>query len=45
MAFTSLEDDVRVSKDAIVANPFIPHTGHVRGFIFDVATGKLHEVS
>jgi carbonic anhydrase len=45
MAFTSLEDDVRVSRDAIVANPFIPHTDHVRGFIFDVATGKLHEVS
>ena len=26
------------------ASPFIPHTDHVRGFIFDVATGALTEV-
>jgi carbonic anhydrase len=26
------------------ASPFIPHTDQVRGFVFDVATGKLNEV-
>jgi carbonic anhydrase len=26
------------------ASPFIPHKDTVRGFVFDVATGKLNEV-
>ena len=25
-------------------SPFVPHTDAVRGFVFDVATGKLNEV-
>jgi carbonic anhydrase len=44
-AFTSLDEDVRQSIARIAASPFIPHKDAVRGFIFDVATGKLNEVS
>jgi carbonic anhydrase len=25
--------------------PFVPHKEHVRGFVYDVDTGLLHEVS
>jgi carbonic anhydrase len=44
-AFDDLEGDVRQSIRRIQASPFIPHTDQVRGFIFDVATGRLSEVS
>jgi carbonic anhydrase len=44
-AFTDLEEDVRQSIARIKASPFIPRKDAVRGFIFDVATGKLNEVS
>jgi carbonic anhydrase len=44
-AFTDLDEDVRQSIARIKASPFIPHTGAVRGFVFDVATGKLGEVT
>jgi carbonic anhydrase len=43
-AFTDLDEDVRQSIRRITSSPFIPHTDSVRGFVFDVATGKLHEV-
>jgi carbonic anhydrase len=43
-AFTDLDEDVRQSIARIKASPFIPHTDQVRGFVFDVATGKLNEV-
>ena len=43
-AFTDLDDDVRRSIARITASPFVPHTDAVRGFVFDVATGKLNEV-
>jgi carbonic anhydrase len=43
-AFDDLEEDVRQSKARIVASPFIPHKDAIRGFVFDVATGKLNEV-
>jgi carbonic anhydrase len=36
---------VRQSIARIKASPFIPHKDAVRGFVFDVATGKLNEVS
>ena len=35
---------MRQSIARIKASPFIPKTDHVRGFIFDVATGRLDEV-
>ena len=43
-AFSDLEEDVIQSANRIKASPFIPHTESIRGFIFDVATGKLNEV-
>jgi carbonic anhydrase len=44
-AFPELDEDVRQSIARIQASPFIPHKESVRGFVFDVATGKLNEVS
>ncbi|HEY8045430.1 MAG TPA: carbonic anhydrase [Streptosporangiaceae bacterium] len=44
-AFPDLDDDVRQSIARIKASPFIPHKESVRGFVFDVATGKLREVA
>ena len=43
-AFGDLGEAVRQSIARIKASPFIPHTGAIRGFVFDVATGKLNEV-
>ncbi|MFG1797239.1 carbonic anhydrase [Nocardia altamirensis] len=43
-AFSDLETDVRQSIARIVASPYVPHKDSIRGFIFDVATGKLNEV-
>ncbi|GAA4027212.1 carbonic anhydrase [Allokutzneria multivorans] len=43
-AFEDLETDVRQSIARIKASPFIPHKDSVRGFVFDVATGRLNEV-
>jgi len=43
-AFADLATDVRQSVSRIKASPFVPHTDQVRGFVFDVATGKLNEV-
>ena len=44
-AFGDLEDDVRQSIARIKASPFIPRKDSVRGFVYDVETGKLNEVS
>ncbi|MFE5333741.1 beta-class carbonic anhydrase [Embleya sp. NPDC056575] len=43
-AFTDVEADVRQSIGRIKADPFIVRKDRVRGFVFDVATGKLNEV-
>jgi carbonic anhydrase len=43
-AFGDLDEDVRQSVARVKASPFLPHTDAVRGFVFDVATGKLNEV-
>ncbi|SHN29136.1 beta-class carbonic anhydrase [Actinacidiphila paucisporea] len=42
-AFSDLDDDVRQSIARIKADPFVPHKDAIRGFVFDVATGKLNE--
>ena len=42
--FSNLEDDVRQSIARIKASPFIPRKDNVRGFVYDVHTGKLEEV-
>ena len=44
-AFADLDEDVRQSIARIRSSPFIPHQDSVRGFVFDVATGKLREVA
>jgi carbonic anhydrase len=44
-AFTDVDEDVRQSIARILASPFIPNKDSVRGFVFDVATGKLNESS
>jgi carbonic anhydrase len=44
-AFPDLEEDVRQSIARIKASPFVPHKESVRGFVYDVTTGKLNEVS
>ena len=43
-AFAELEADVKASIQRILDSPFIPDKSSVRGFIFDVATGRLAEV-
>src|SRR5213592_44540 len=43
-AFTNLEDDVKQSIARIKASPFIPNKSSVRGFVYDVRSGKLNEV-
>ena len=43
-AFTDTETDVRQSIARIRNSPFIPKKDSIRGFVFDVATGRLHEV-
>jgi carbonic anhydrase len=44
-AFHDLDDDVRQNIARIQASPFIPNKDSVRGFVYDVATGRLREVS
>jgi carbonic anhydrase len=44
-AFPDLDGDVRQSIARIKASPFVPYTDQVRGFVFDVTTGQLNEVS
>ena len=43
-AFPDLDEDVRQSVARIKASPFIPKKDSVRGFVYDVRTGKLREV-
>jgi carbonic anhydrase len=44
-AFADLDGDVRQSIARIKASPFIPHKDSVRGFVYEVETGRLREVS
>jgi carbonic anhydrase len=43
-SFADLDEDVRKSIARIQASPFIPRKDSVRGFVYDVTTGKLREV-
>jgi carbonic anhydrase len=43
-AFPDLDEDVRQSIARIKASAFLPHTDQVRGFVYEVETGKLREV-
>ena len=44
-SFSDLEEDVRQSIARIQASPFIPHKDSVRGFVYEVETGRLREVA
>ena len=44
-AFNDLDVDVRQSVARIHASPFVPRKDAVRGFVYDVATGRLREVA
>jgi carbonic anhydrase len=44
-SFTDLEEDVRQSIARIQASPFIPTKDSVRGFVYEVETGRLREVA
>lgn len=44
-AFSDLAADVRQSINRIKADPFIPHKDKIRGFIYDVFTGGIEEVT
>jgi carbonic anhydrase len=43
-SFSDVDEDVRQSVARIKADPFIPYTGSVRGFVYEVETGRLREV-
>jgi carbonic anhydrase len=44
-SFTDIDADVRQSIARITASPFIPDKSCVRGFVYDVKTGRLREVT
>jgi carbonic anhydrase len=44
-AFSDLEEDVRQSIRRIQSSPFVPHKDSVRGFVYEVETGRLREVT
>ena len=43
--FSDLDEDLRQSLARIKTSPFIPNKDSVRGFVYDVETGRLREVS
>ena len=43
-AFQDPFEDVRQSIRRLRANPFVAHTEDIRGFVYEVETGRLHEV-
>jgi carbonic anhydrase len=44
-AFPDLDDDVRQNIARIKASPFIPYKESVRGFVYEVQSGRLREVA
>ena len=43
--FSNLEEDVRQSIARIKSSPFIPRKDSVRGFVYEVESGRLREVT
>jgi carbonic anhydrase len=43
--FRDLDQSVRDSIERIKSSPFVPSTDRVRGFVYEVETGRLREVS
>ncbi|MFC7816272.1 MULTISPECIES: beta-class carbonic anhydrase [unclassified Streptomyces] len=44
-SFRDVDQDVRQSIERVRTSPFLLHTEDVRGFVFDVKTGRLREVT
>jgi carbonic anhydrase len=44
-SFPDVDEDVRQSLARVNASPFIPKKDSVRGFVYEVETGNLREVS
>src|SRR2546426_4662763 len=44
-SFSDVDEDVRQSIARIKASPFLPRKDNVRGFVYEVETGKLREVT
>jgi len=45
LSFTDLDEAVRKTLERIRESPFIPRTDKVRGFVYEVETGRLREVN
>jgi carbonic anhydrase len=45
LAFSDLDDSIREDLDVYRQSPLVRHDIPVRGFVFDVATRRLHEVA
>jgi carbonic anhydrase len=45
LSFSDLEQDVREGIERIRSSPFIPRTDSVRGFVYEVESGRLREIS
>ena len=44
-SLSNLDQDVRQSIARIKASPFIPRKDSIRGFVYEVETGRLREVA
>jgi carbonic anhydrase len=44
-AFADIDEDVRQSIVRLRESPFLLHTDDVRGFVYDVGTGALREIT
>lgn len=44
-AFENVEENVRKQVQRVLSHPWIPKHIPVRGFVYDVKTGRLHEVA
>ena len=43
--FDDIEESVRRSIELLASSPFLPNKGSIRGFVYDVGTGRLTEVT
>ncbi|WP_405391365.1 carbonic anhydrase [Streptomyces sp. NBC_01102] len=43
-AYKDADQDVRQSMQRVRTSPFLLHTDDIRGFVFDVTTGRLREI-
>ena len=44
-SFADLDENVRQSIARIKTSPFVPNKDNIRGFVYEVETGRLREIS